>query len=112
VTDLDAAGRDIADALRIVVVQMRDKSHDKADALGAQIRDAIGLSLDRLRALERYGAYTLEQAIEEARAAAAAGGRWHGRLACCAEAFATAHQWAAPGRRARHRQRTLPTHGT
>ncbi len=28
---------------------------------------AIGLSLDRLRALERYGAYTMEQAIEGAR---------------------------------------------
>ncbi len=30
---------------------------------------AIGLSFDRLRALERYGAYTLEQAVEGARAA-------------------------------------------
>jgi hypothetical protein len=30
---------------------------------------AVGLTLDRLRAIERYGAYTLEQAVEGARVA-------------------------------------------
>lgn len=54
-------GADAKPILRVLACDQYDKAEYNLYA--------IGLTLDRMRAIERYGAYTLDQAVEGARAA-------------------------------------------